>query len=58
METNVSFGKIFKEFFYMHCGMLDVNMYRAHRVGKQGVACSGERTNNNQRYKEGDYIQK
>ena len=27
----------------MHYGILDVNIYGAHRVGKHGVTCYGER---------------
>ena len=38
-----SLGKAISDFFSLHYGMLDVNVYGAHRVGKHGVARSGER---------------
>ena len=43
METPASLEKVIGEFFNMHYGMLDVNVYGAHRVGKHGVTRSGER---------------
>ena len=43
IETPASLGKAIGEFFSMHYGMSDVNVYGAHRVGKHGVTRSGER---------------
>ena len=43
METPASLGKAIGEFFSLHYGMSDVNVYGAHRVGKHGVTRSGER---------------
>ena len=43
METPTSLGKAISEFFNMHYGMSDVNVYGAHRVGKHGVTRSRRR---------------
>ena len=39
-ETPTSLGHVIGEFFNKYYGM---NIFGAHRVGKQGVSCSGER---------------
>ena len=43
METPASLGKVIGEFFSMHYGISDVNIYGAQKVRKHGVARSGER---------------
>ena len=43
MQIPASLGMAIGEFFSLHYGMSDVNVYGAHRVGKHGVTRFGER---------------
>ena len=42
MESHTSLRKAISEIFSMHYGMLNMNVYGAHQVGKHCVALSRE----------------
>ena len=45
MEIPISLGKVIRGFFNVHYGMLDVNIYGAHQVGKQNMNRCNEACN-------------